>query len=127
MVLRNSSNSSSSVMPHIYMKRFLKVGEASLKMVCPPGSWHTDVTAQALMRGSLPVSTVPNSEPKLVPETPMRAASSSGRAAIEELVAVKRNLDFLVAVHAGNGDHDRQSPAAVARRQMQPSGDRLVL
>ena len=80
MVLRNASNFASSVMPDMYMKRFLKVGEASWKIVWPPGSWHTDITAQARMRGSFAVSTVPKNEPKLSPETPMRSASISGRA-----------------------------------------------
>ncbi len=48
-------------------------------------------------------------------------------AAIEILVAVQRDLDFLVAVHAGHRDHHRQLAAGVARWQMQPRRDRLVL
>ncbi len=148
------------------MKRFLKVGEASWKIVWPPGSWHTDITAQALMRGSLPVSTVPNSEPKLVPATPIRVGIEfrprrdpidqrrAGRdpvlhaeiesdhrrlvlsrpvdrqhrhAAIEIFVAVERDLNLLVAVHAGDRDHHRQLAAGIVRRQMQPGRNRLVL
>ena len=46
------------------------------------------------MRGSLPVSTVPNSEPKLVPDTPMRAVSSSGRAAIQSTRAGPAAIQF---------------------------------
>ena len=52
MVWRKRSNSSSSVMPDMYMNRFLKVGDASWKMVWQPGSWHTDIAAKARMRGS---------------------------------------------------------------------------
>src|SRR5450759_3092895 len=67
-------------MPDMYMKRFLKVGDASWKLVWPPGSWQTDITEQAQMRGSLAVRIVPKKEPKLSPLTPMQAGSTSGRA-----------------------------------------------
>ena len=42
-------------MPDMYMKRFLKVGDASWKIVWQPGSWHIEITAQAEMRGSCAV------------------------------------------------------------------------
>ena len=48
-------------------------------------------------------------------------------AAIEIFVAIKRDLNFLVAVHAGDRDHHWQAPTAMVRRQMQPSRYRLVL
>ena len=54
-------------MPDMYMKRFLKVGDASWKIVWQPGSWHTEITAQARMRGSCAVTIVPKKVPKLVP------------------------------------------------------------
>src|SRR5207244_6932020 len=80
MDLRKRSNSSSSVMPDIYIKRFLKVGDASWKIVWQPGSWHTDIAAKARTRGSCAVRMVPKKVPKLVPEQPMRSTSISGRA-----------------------------------------------
>src|ERR1700751_2137707 len=49
------------------MKRFLKVGEASSKIVWKPGSRHVEITAVAAMRGSFAVRMVPKNEPKLVP------------------------------------------------------------
>ena len=69
------------------MKRFLNVGEASWKIVWQPGSWHTDITAQARTRGSCAVRTVPKNEPKLVPVTPIRPTSISGRAASQSTTA----------------------------------------
>ncbi len=42
-------------------------------------------------------------------------------------VAVQRDLDLLVAVHARDRDHHRQLAAGIAGRQMQPRRDRLVL
>src|SRR5262245_2458036 len=47
-------------------------------------------------------------------------------AAVEEAIAVKRDLDFLEAIHARDGDHRRDAAALVARRQMKPGRDRLV-
>src|SRR5882762_5900199 len=79
MDLRNWSNWASSVIADIYIKRFLKVGDASWKIVWQPGSWHTDIAAKARMRGSWAVRMVPKNVPKLVPEQPMRSASISLR------------------------------------------------
>ena len=50
-----------------------------------------------------------------------------GDAAVEEAVAVERDLDLLEAVHARDVDHHRDAAALVARRQMEPGRDRLVL
>src|SRR5215831_9698067 len=49
-----------------------------------------------------------------------------GDAAVEEAVAVERDLDFFEAVHARDGDHRRDAAALVTRRQMKPGRDRLV-
>ena len=48
-------------------------------------------------------------------------------AAIEEAVAVERDLDLLEAVHAGDRDTDRDAAARVAGRQVEPGRDRLAL
>ncbi len=50
-----------------------------------------------------------------------------GDAAVEEAVAVERDLDLLEAVHARDIDHHRDAAALVAGRQMEPGRDRLVL
>jgi hypothetical protein len=47
-------------------------------------------------------------------------------AAVEEAVAVERDLHFLEAVHAGNIDHHWNASALVVRRQVEPGRDRLV-
>src|SRR5262244_2249440 len=47
-------------------------------------------------------------------------------AAVEEAIAVERDLDFLEAVHARDGDHRGDAAALVARRQMKPGRNRLV-
>src|SRR5215475_7028451 len=47
-------------------------------------------------------------------------------AAVEEAIAVERDLDFLEAVHARDGDHRGNAAAVVARWQMKPGRDRLV-
>src|SRR5215831_14304452 len=44
--LRNSSNSRSSVMPDMNMKRRLNVGDAPSKIACPPGSLHPRIAIQ---------------------------------------------------------------------------------
>jgi hypothetical protein len=63
------------------MKRDLKVGEASSKIVCAPGSRLVAVTATAAMRGSADAAMVEKNEPKLLPDSPILPASNSGRAA----------------------------------------------
>ena len=47
--------------------------------------------------------------------------------AVEEAIAIERNLDLLEAVHSGDCDHCRNAAAAVARRQMEPGRNRLVV
>src|SRR5689334_21996894 len=94
MPWRILSNSSSSVMPDMYMKRFLKVGDASWKMVWQPGSWQTEITAQAETRGSCAVSSVPKKVPKLVPEQTTLAMSTSGRLASQSHTALPVATQF---------------------------------
>jgi hypothetical protein len=72
----------------MYMKRILKVGEASSKIVWKPGSWQTAETERAWMRGSWAAATVPKKEPKLLPLSPMRAVSISLRAASQSTAAL---------------------------------------
>src|SRR6267154_3568391 len=60
---RNSSNLASSVKPDMNMKRILKVGEASSKIVWKPGSWHTALTATAARRGSYAAAIVEKNDP----------------------------------------------------------------
>src|SRR6185437_17122347 len=87
MPSRILSNCASSVMPDIYMKRFLKVGDASWKIVWQPGSWHTEITAAADMRGSCAVASVPKKVPKLVPDSVTLPMSTSGRLASQSHTA----------------------------------------
>src|ERR1041385_3703256 len=87
MPWRILSNSASLVMPDMYMKRFLKVGEASWKIVWQPGSWHTEITAAAEMRGSYAVARVPKNVPKLVPDRTILLMSTSGRLASQSHTA----------------------------------------
>ena len=51
----------------MYMKRRLKVGEASSKIVWQPGSRQVALTAHALKRGSVAATSVEKNEPKLLP------------------------------------------------------------
>src|SRR3954454_16315980 len=88
MPWRILSNSASSVMPDIYMKRFLKVGDASWKIVWQPGSWHTEITAAAEMRGSCAVASVPKKVPKLVPDITILLISTSERLASQSHTAL---------------------------------------
>ena len=67
------------------------------------------------MRGSFAVSTVPNSEPKLVPDTPMRVGSSSGRAAIQSTSAGPVAIQF--AMREVQPDHRRFVLARPVDRQ----------
>src|ERR1043165_1316869 len=94
MPCRILSNSASSVMPDMYMKRFLKVGEASSKIVWQPGSWHTEITAQAEMRGSYAVASVPKNVPKLVPDSTTLLMSTSGRLASQSHTALPVSHQF---------------------------------
>src|SRR5687767_4809554 len=96
MPWRILSNSASSVMPDMYMKRFLKVGDASWKIVWQPGSWQTEITAQADTRGSCAVSNVPNSVPKLVPEQTTLLMSISGRLASQSQTALPVSTQFCI-------------------------------
>jgi hypothetical protein len=96
MPARILSNSASSVMPDMYMKRFLKVGDASWNMVWQPGSWHTEITAQAETRGSCAVRMVPNSVPKLVPEQTTLLMSTSGRLASQSATALPVSTQFCI-------------------------------
>ena len=88
MPWRILSNSASSVMPDMYMNRFLNVGDASSKIVWQPGSWHTEITAAAEMRGSCAVASVPKKVPKLVPDSTTLLMSTSGRLASQSQTAL---------------------------------------
>jgi hypothetical protein len=74
----------------------LKVGDASWKIVWKPGSWQTDIAANAFTRGSLAVRIVPKNVPKLVPEQPMRSASISGRAVSQSTIALPTAIQFSI-------------------------------
>ena len=76
------------------MKRILKVGEASSKIVWAPGSRQVPETATAEIRGSLAAATVEKNEPKLVPLMPMRLVSISGRAARKSTQALPVAAQF---------------------------------
>src|SRR4051794_38671748 len=96
MPARILSNSASSVMPDMYMKRFLKVGDASSKMVWQPGSWHTEITEHADTRDSCAVNSVPNSVPKLVPEHTTLPMSISDRLASQSHTALPVSTQFCI-------------------------------
>ena len=76
------------------MKRFLKVGEASSKIVWQPGSRQVEITAVAAMRGSFAAMMVPKNEPKLVPVTPIFCASISGRRSSQSTTAGPASIQF---------------------------------
>ena len=78
------------------MKRFLKVGEASSKIVWHPGSRHVEITAVAAMRGSFAVRIVPKKEPKLVPVTPIFCASIYGRRSSQSTSAGPASIQFRI-------------------------------
>ena len=96
MPARILSNSASSVMPDMYMNRFLKVGDASWKIVWQPGSWHTDITAAGrdarLVRGRQRAENVP----KLVPDSTTLLMSTSGRLASQSHTALPVATQFSI-------------------------------
>src|ERR1700722_10574737 len=73
----NLSNSASSVKPAMYMNLNLKVGEATLKSVFNPGSWHTERSTQPFKRSSTEATCVPQNDPMLTPDNAIRSGSIS--------------------------------------------------
>ena len=118
------------MMPDMYMKRFLKVGDASWKIVWQPGSWHTSHGAGADAR-LVAVRMVPKKEPKLVPEQPMRSGSISagdqpvhqrlaggGPIVRAELDAEHRRLVLARPVDRQHGDAAVEPAVAVERHRL---------
>ena len=80
------------------MKRFLKVGDASSKMVWQPGSRQVEMTAVAATRGSFAATIVPKKEPKLVPLTPIFCASTSCRRSNQSTTTGPASIQFYTKV-----------------------------
>jgi hypothetical protein len=78
------------------MKRFLKVGEASSKIVWQPGARQVEMTAVAAIRGSFADRMVPKKEPKLAPETPIFCPSISGRRSNQSTTAGPVSIQFCI-------------------------------